>query len=240
MLCVMSAEMQKMKRTFSLKLLWIAPLVPLFCAYGGGQLSGFYFWYVAFLPGALTIICSMIMLKDSKMKYRGILSLPVNKGALWIGKVMASSLMLFFSCAVFLFLTIIFGLIPPYTGIGHIPTITVFAASSLLFITFLWQIPFCLFLSAKFGIFFTIITNMLFNIIGGAAFADGAMWIFPFAISVRLMSPVLQILPNGLPAKRGSLLLNSSVILPGILVSLALFVVILMLTTAWFCRQEAK
>lgn len=240
MLRYMSAEMQKMKRTFSLKLLWIAPLVPLFCAYSGGQLSGLYFWYVAFLPGAITIICSMVTLKDSKMKYRGILSLPVNKSTLWMGKVTACSMMLFLACAIFQILITIFGFIPPYTGVGHVSIISLLAASALLFVAFLWQVPFCLFLSAKFGIFLTIIVNMLLNIIGGAAFADGAMWLFPYAIPIRLMSPVLHILPNGLPAGKGSPLLNSNVILPGILISLALFVVMSMLTTAWFRRQEAK
>jgi ABC-2 type transport system permease protein len=240
MLRYLSAEMQKMKRTFSLKMLWIAPLVPLFCAYSGGQLSGFYFWYVAFLPGSLTIICSMVMLKDLKMKYRGILSLPVRKSALWMGKVMACSVIFFFSCVIFQVLITILGFIPPYTGIGHVSTVSLLTASLLLFVTFLWQVPFCLFLSAKLGIFLTIIANMVFNIIGGAVFADGELWILPFAIPIRLMSPVLHILPNGLPAEEGSVLLDTDVILPGVLISLVLFVVISILTTAWFGRQEAK
>lgn len=92
MLRCISAEMQKMKRTFTLKLLWIAPLVPLFCVYGSGQISGMYFWYCAFLPGALTIMCSMVMLKDKKMKYHSIFSLPMDKGKIWMGLFIAKSI----------------------------------------------------------------------------------------------------------------------------------------------------
>jgi len=239
MLRYMSAELQKMKRTFSLKLLWIAPLIPLFCAYSGGQFSGFYFWYVAFLPGALTIICSMVMLKDAKMKYRGVFSLPVNKNAIWIGKVMACGALVFITCIIFLLAVSVFSFIPLYK-MYNLTFIQMLTASALLFIAFLWQIPLCLFLSAKFGIFLTIILNILCNIIGGAVFADGEMWAFPYAIPVRLMSPVLHILPNGLKPEIGSSILNSNVILPGVLISLVLFVVVSMLTMAWFRRQEGK
>lgn len=235
----MSAELQKMKRTFSIKLLWIAPLMPLLCAFSGGQFSAFYFWYAAFLPGALTIICSMVMLKDTKMKYRGVFSLPVDKSATWMGKVMACGVMVLITCIIFLLVLSVFGFIPIYK-IYNLSVIQMLTASVLLFIALLWQIPFCLFLSAKFGIFLTIILNIAGNIIGGAAFAGGKMWLFPYAIPTRLMGPVLHILPNGLKPETGSPILNSGVILPGVLISLALFVAISMLTMAWFRRQEAK
>lgn len=240
MLRCISAEMQKMKRTFTLKLLWIAPLVPLFCAYGSGQISGMYFWYCAFLPGALTIMCSMVMLKDKKMKYRSIFSLPMDKGKIWMGKVMACGVLLLLACAVFFILISLWGFIPPYNKIGHVPFSQLLSASTLLFITFLWQVPLCLFLSAKYGIFITIILNMLFNIIGGAGFAYSGIWAFPYAIPYCAVGPVLHILPNGLAPDKGSFFLNSSFILPEVLISIGLFIVISGLTMAWFSKQEAK
>lgn len=242
MLRYISAEMQKMKRTFSMKLLWIAPLVPLLCAYGSGQHSGIYFWYVAFLPGALTIMCSLVMLKDSKLKYHGIFSLPISKSKAWMGKVMACSVLLFLACTIFFVLMFIWGFIPPYNlaKCGYIPAAALFAASALLFITFLWQIPLCLFLSAKFGIFLTIILNMFGNIVGGAVFANEQMWAFPYATPVCAVGPVLKILPNGLDPDKGSFFLNSSYILPEVLLSIGLFVVLSALTTAWFQKQEVK
>ena len=240
MLRYLSAEMQKMKRTFTMKLLWIAPLAPLLCAYGSGQRSGIYFWYCAFLPGALTIMCSLVMLKDSKLKYHGIFSLPISKSKAWMGKVMACSVLLFLACTIFFVLMFIWGLIPPYNRIGYISTARLVVASALLFITLLWQIPFCLFLSAKFGIFLTIILNMLGNIIGGAAFAYEQMWAFPYAIPFCAVGPVLKILPNGLDPDKGSFFLNSSYVMPEVLLSIVLFAVLSALTTVWFHRQEAK
>ena len=223
-----------------MKLLWIAPLVPLLCAYGSGQHSGIYFWYVAFLPGALTIMCSLVMLKDSKLKYHGIFSLPISKSKAWLGKVMACSVLLFLACTIFFVLMFIWGLIPPYNRIGYIPTAELFAASALLFITFLWQIPLCLFLSAKFGIFVTIILNMLGNIVGGAVFANEQMWAFPYATPICAVGPVLKILPNGLDPDKGSFFLSSSYIISEVFISIALFAALAALTTAWFQRQEVK
>lgn len=223
-----------------MKLLWIAPLVPLFCAYGSGQHSGIYFWYVAFLPGALTIMCSLVMLKDSKLKYHGIFSLPISKSKAWLGKVMACSVLLFLACTIFFVLMFLWGLIPPYNRIGYIPTAALFAASALLFITFLWQIPFCLFLSAKFGIFVTIILNMLGNIVGGAVFANEQMWAVPYATPICAVGPVLKILPNGLEADKASFFLNGSYVMPEVLLSIGLFAVLSALTTVWFNWQEAK
>jgi lantibiotic protection ABC transporter MutE/EpiE family permease subunit len=240
MLRYLSAEMQKMKRTFTMKLLWIAPLVPLFCAYGSGQRSGIYFWYCAFLPGVLTILCSLVMLKDSKLKFHGIFSLPINKGKSWVGKILACSVLLFLACIIFFVLLFIWGLIPPYDKIGYISTTRLATASVMLFVTLLWQIPLCLFLSAKHGIFLTIILNMFGNIVGGAAFANEEIWTFPYAVPFCSVGPVLKILPNGLVPDKGSFFLNNGYILPEILFTIVLFAVLSGLTTVWFCRQEAK
>ncbi len=38
-----------------------------FCGLGGGQNAAFNWWYTTFLPGALTLICSLIVLKDEKV-----------------------------------------------------------------------------------------------------------------------------------------------------------------------------
>ena len=62
-------------------------------------------------------------------------------------------------------------------------------------------------------------------------------WVFPMAIPVRLMCPVLGILPNGLPVPNGSGLWDSGVLIPGMLLSLAWFLVLTVLTCAWFQRK---
>lgn len=243
MMRYVKSELQKLKRTFSLKLIWLAPLITLIFSFGGGQNSAFYFWYTNFLPGALTIICSLVMLKDSKMKYHAVFSLPVNKSKVWIGKEMSCITLFLFMSIIFLFGALILGLCMPESVSVKTVSLSLAqmsSASVILFITLLWQIPLCLFLCAKFGMFATIIINMAACIIGGAEFAAGNMWAFPYAISVRLMGPILRILPNGLPAPKGSQVLNTGVIIPGILISIILFIIISTASMIWFNKQEAK
>ena len=241
MMRYMSAELQKMKRTFLLKILWIGPFIALICAYGGGQSSGYYFWYSTLLPGVLTIISAMVIQKDAKMKYRSVFSFPVNKSKIWSGKIMACCTLFLTSCIIFTIGVSCFDFIPRYLTIEHILLTQIITASVLLFITSLWQIPFCMFLSAKFGVFVTVILNIAANIIGGAEFAGKSLWcVFPYGITVREMCPILHILPNGLPVPKGSPLLSSSVIMPGVLISLVFFALIWIFTAAWFERQEVK
>lgn len=75
------AEFQKMKRTFGIRLIWIAPIFSIIITFllGGGQNGVYNWWYTMFLPGVLTLISSLIVQKDEKKKYRGILSLPIEK-----------------------------------------------------------------------------------------------------------------------------------------------------------------
>lgn len=67
-------------------------------------------------------------------------------------------------------------------------------------------------------------------------------WMNPFAILPRLMCPVLQILPNGLPAVPESVMftpqvLEKSVIVPGILLSMGLFALLTAMTARWYQRR---
>jgi lantibiotic protection ABC transporter MutE/EpiE family permease subunit len=115
------------------------------------------------------------------------------------------------------------------------------AASLILIIVSLWQIPFCLFLAKKFGL----MTTILLNLGGGTVLniltvSKSVWWICPYSWAARLMCPVLGILPNGTLAPYGDALLNSGVIPIGIALSIALFAVLLAVTANWFSKQEVK
>lgn len=57
---------------------------------------------------------------------------------------------------------------------------------------------------------------------------------------MRLMCPVLGILPNGTLALQDDALLNPSVLPIGIALSAVLFLLLLTVTANWFQRQEVK
>ncbi len=60
-----------MKRTFGIRLIWIAPIFSIIITFllGGGQNGVYNWWYTMFLPGVLTLISSLIV---QKMKKRSI------------------------------------------------------------------------------------------------------------------------------------------------------------------------
>lgn len=240
MIKCMISEIQKLKRTFSKKLIWIAPLATLFICgiLGAGetfQNGAYNWWYTMFLPGALSIICATIVEKDKKLKYNELFTLPFSKNTVWIGKIIACSCMYLISSIIFVIGIILGGFI-----FGETMSFSqVFAGIIVLFITFLWQIPLCMILCGKFGMIATVLINMVANIIGVAGFSDSANWyLYPFSIPSRLMCAILNILPNGFPVAKGSVLLNTNVILPGIIISLVCFIAITVVTGMWFNTQE--
>jgi ABC-2 type transport system permease protein len=54
------------------------------------------------------------------------------------------------------------------------------------------------------------------------------------------MCPVIHVLPNGLTVPANDPLLASNVILPGVLITLALFVILSALTALTYRKLEAK
>ncbi|NUU59135.1 lantibiotic immunity ABC transporter MutE/EpiE family permease subunit [Paenibacillus agri] len=237
----MLVEKLKLKRTFAPRMTWLMPALTLLIAFllMGGRLfqTGAYnWWYVIMLPGATTLFCTLVVQKDANMKFQGVLALPVDPRKLWLGKALLCMVWLLTVCLIFFVGAMLGGL---WLGQTILPAQGLMA-SVLLAVTFAWQIPLCLFLAVTCGMFITILINLAGSIVLGILFATREIWwVVPYAIPIRLMCPVLEILPNGIPAEAGDPLLAWGVILPGVLESLALCGVLLWLTAQWFSKREA-
>ncbi len=108
-----------------------------------------------------------------------------------------------------------------------IPLVNSLAAAALLSICSLWEIPFFLMVSARFGVFVNLFSCMVLTLGATVMLAgSGLWWLCPAAIPVRLMCPVLGILPNGLTVPADSPLWDPGVVLPGIVLSLLWFAVL--------------
>ncbi|MDD1504399.1 lantibiotic immunity ABC transporter MutE/EpiE family permease subunit [Lysinibacillus sp. CNPSo 3705] len=242
MISIMKAERLKWKKTYIPKLVWLAPIVALLLTallMGGAffQKGAYNWWYTMLLPGALTVCCALVVEKDAKLKYHCILAMPIDLKKIWFGKILACSGWLLLTTLIF-FVGITAGGILFGNSYSFINSLT---GSLLIFVTFLWQIPLCLFLAAKLGTYIAILINIVGNFAGMIAFANGDFWYsVPYAITARLICPTLEILPNGLPVPEGSPLLNTWVIAPGILIALVWFALISFLTARWFQKREAK
>ena len=241
---IIKAENLKVRRTFGKFLSIIAPVITLLLVLGltGGLEDAFpagawNWWYGTLLPGTLAVMCYLSIAKDKKNHYYNLKSLFISGKKLILGKILYIGLGLFTAnIIIFVGATIggaIFGTTIPVSG--------AVAAIALLTISYLWEIPVYLFLSARWGMFADIFVCMVISIGGVATVADrGFWWIFPPSIPIRLMCPTLGLLPNGLPIPDGSELLNVNVILPGILLSLVCFIICTILFEIWFEKMEVK
>lgn len=244
------SEELKMKHTFARKLIFLAPiftiLLSLVLAPMYFQIDCYNWWYTMILPGSISLGCTLVAVKDKKMKNRAVLSLPINLRKVWTSKVLVCTAMLIGASMILFLGSSVLGGILNLDKVGRIPIFNGLVGILLLAITFLWQIPLCLFLGSKIGMFPTILINIAaYMVLGILAATENIWWMIPYAIPARLMCPILKVLPNGLPAVEGSMtfkpeLLSNSVILPGVIITVILFIILTMVTAKWYEGQEAK
>ncbi|MGF9966921.1 lantibiotic immunity ABC transporter MutE/EpiE family permease subunit [Bacillus rhizoplanae] len=244
------SEKIKIRHTFLNKLIWLSPFATMLLAFllskDYFQLSSYNWWYIFILPGILSLSCVLLAEKDKKMNNRAILSLPVSLKRVWVSKVLLVLGILICSCMIFFCGTQLSSLLLNKENFRIIPVMNALLGSVVLIVTFMWQIPICLFLGNKIGMFPTILLNIGANGVLGILFATKSIWMInPYAYPSRLMIPILKILPNGMYAEPGSVtftpeLLSNHVILPGVVLSVVLFLLFTYVTTKWFEKQEAK
>ncbi|MHC1685077.1 MAG: lantibiotic immunity ABC transporter MutE/EpiE family permease subunit [Clostridiaceae bacterium] len=248
MLGYLLSENIKIRRTFLKKFIWIAPmltmLLSLFLARDYFQIDSYNWWYVMMLPGTVSLSCSLLSRVDGSMKNRSVMSLPVNLKKLWVAKVLIGIKNLVTSCMIIFIVGQLISLFIHSNTMIKIPFLNGLWGTLLLIITFMWQVPLCMFLGNKIGLFPTTLLNVAANILFGVMAVEKFWWIVPFSYPARLMCPVLRILPNGLLAQPGSQtftpeLLNYLVIPFASVISLILFIGVTYLTAKWFDKQEA-
>ncbi|MEY8001120.1 lantibiotic immunity ABC transporter MutE/EpiE family permease subunit [Clostridium sp. Mt-5] len=249
MAAYLKSEALKIKHSFSKKLVFLAPVftiaVVLFLSASYFHQNVYNWWYAMILPGMISILCTLVAKQDSRMKNMAVMSLPVDLKKVWVSKILLCILLMVEASIVVLAGAVAIGNLLGM-GIFKLPLLNQFEGVSVLVLTFLWQIPLCLFLGSKIGMFPTIIINMAaYMVLGILCAVEGLLWMIPYDIPARLMCPILKILPNGLLAAPGNQtfrpeLLSKDVILPGIAISLVLFLVLAFATSKWYERQEAK
>ena len=243
MIAIMKAEHLKLAHSFSRKVPFAVSILTLSLAlfltlgiYAAFPAGAWNWWYTLMMHGMLAIFCYFSIKKDKKIHYYHSLSLSVAPEKCWLGKIMYCVPMLFFSNLIIFIGTFLGGMILGTT----IPAANGLTGAVLLGITCLWEIPFFLFLSAKSGVFGAVITGIVLPLAAVVGIADTPLWwVCPAAVPMRLMCPVLGILPNGLLIEPDNLLNDPNVILPGILLSLLWFVLFTFVTALWFQRKES-
>ncbi len=198
----LKSEHLKFKRTISNKLLFIIPLITAIFAWTMGGFIGFqymtlYWWYAFLLPGAIAILCSLSHRKEeSAGKYYSVFSMPLDlskfelaKGIILIEKLLVAG--------TFLALLIsISNIISPATAVYSVPQSI--AGSIAIVLASVWQIPLCLYLARKTGLFVPLMLNTILGIFLPTLFGNTAVWWFmPYCYAAKLSEPLMGIELNG-------------------------------------------
>lgn len=247
------AEKMKCRKTSVGKLMIFMPIFTLvFSMY----ISGSYFvinssnwWYIMMFPAMAALMCGVIIRKDKKLKNHAVLTLHVDLEKVWDGKV------LYGLWATGAGLTVMFLLILAGEILGKkymfIITNTpsagrIILAWAVLFLTFMWQVPFCMILAEAFGslpmvLIHVVLYQFAFIVLSLKPF----YMLLPGAIPARVMCPVLGIMPSNLLAVPGSMgfypeLLNNSSVWIGIAASIFWFLLFWGLGRKLYGRQGVK
>jgi ABC-2 type transport system permease protein len=240
---IIKAEFLKQKRTMSSKLIFVFPIITLVMAFvlTAGMTNAYAesvwnWWYVLLLPGMIAIVSYLSIMREKKNGYYNIKTLPIEKRNLMLGKIAYLGILVLVSNAV-LFAGAALGGAFLTTSV---PVVGAAITVLVLSIVQLWQIPLFLFLSEKFGMVVELIVCLFITVLGTIVAPSGKWFLFLSAVPMRIVTPLLHVLPNGLRAQAGDPLLNVSVIFPGILIALVWFVVLTYLYLNWFEKGDVK
>lgn len=167
-------------------------------------------WYIGLYPGLIGVLCGTIGGKDKEKKNYTIWSLPCSMKKIWDAKVLTGALWSGIAMSCMIIFTIVMGkvleIMMNRTFIVQ-PTLKAqLTAGVIIWLTTLWQIPFCLFLSQKMGTFLMFLLHMgSYTIISTVISLKSWFAFWPGAITSRLMCSVLGVLPNGLLAVEGQM-----------------------------------
>ncbi|MBV7392087.1 lantibiotic immunity ABC transporter MutE/EpiE family permease subunit [Enterococcus alishanensis] len=232
---LIQAEYIKGRRSFGRRSMIIFPMVAILFAVFlmSGQLSqiaAYNWWYILLLPAAVAFLVISLINSEKRMGFINLKTLPISSQKIWVSKIITGFTYLFLMNVMLFGFSTISGLLfgsqyPIWGGL---------LAGLLLTITWAWQVPLGMWLVTKFNSTAAFLCLIAANTV--CSFQDiagGQLWYIPFAIPPRLMTPIIGINPNGVPLSANSPLWNTSVILPGVIITIFLFIF-----SAWFTTKS--
>ena len=246
MMNYLKAEHLKHRRTFTRKLVVLAPLITALMNILGPlwyQINSYNWWYILLFPGFLTLVCVLLEQRDnSKLQYRAVCTLACDLKKVWGAKIGIAGFYVTLGNLVFLAFNLLGGYlmlaiykIPLAIGILQ----AVFGTLCIV-IASLWEVPLSLWLSRKVGIFWTIILNVGVGSILGIFASTSKFWILcPYSWVPHLMISVLKIMPNGVPVPVQNVPLPLGEITVTILLSVVVFLLLSLITAKGF-EKEAE
>lgn len=242
------AENLKFKRTLFRKLVWLIPaaliLSSIVLMYVGMGLGGFSSvvvcnWCMPMASLTVVFLCHLVNRKDQKHQYRTLYSLPINLRKTFISKTLLIALNLLCISLLIAVLNIVTEWISSGAGAAlHLAGYYILG-HCLLWLSLLWQIPFCLFLDQKMGFAGSVVLNLFASVLGGAfLYLTPLFWLFPYSWPARLMATLFGVLTNGLLVSADSrVILSPGQCLLLVVTALAAAGLLTILFSRWYRKQ---
>ena len=196
-------------------------------------------WCMPVASLSIVILCHLVNNKEKKHGYRTLYSLPVDLKKVFLSKIILTALILLIISLVLSLVTVLSECMFSGTAAGIRHAGFYAAGYCLLWLSLLWQIPFCLFLDQKIGFVGSVFINLSASAIGGLFFSlTPLFWIMPYSWPARFMVTLFGVLPSGLLAETGSRLILSfgkSLLLA--FVSLIVMALLSIMLSWWYERQ---
>lgn len=245
MINYIASEYLKHKGAFVRKIAWIAPMLTVclnVLAPMWYQQNSYNWWYVFLYPGCVTLLSILIIQRDSgKLHFRAILSLPIDLERVWYAKIITCILYAALANAILMLCNIAGGfIIQRIFGIPMtIRPMQALFGTLCIILASTWNIPLCLWLTKKVGVFATLILNVGMSLTLGILGADTGLWfLFPYSWVDRLMVPALGILPNGASVEGSALSTPLLLVIAVLCLSVFLLYGLAKSTARSFIKQE--
>lgn len=248
----LQSELIKYKRTFTRKLIILAPLFFVLQALLERLLMPahylrpwqlitnlvFNWWPVIFLPLGMGLFAALVDSQERKAgNYRSLRARDTSPIYIWVNKVAGMAVHTFFATLVLFISVVLAGLI---TAKGAVPWAEIIMASIVSWVVSLALIPLQLWAATWKGMFFSMALGFA-GMATGVFAAPRSYWLaVPWSWTIRLMCPIIGVHPNGLLLEATDPLRDASVIPIGIGLSLIVFIAATVITALWFSKREVK
>lgn len=248
----LKSEMIKIKRTNIRKTILVIPLICSLLALAFAFLGGseiirlstetiINHWAILWLSVSIALTAGLLNnLEKKSTRFKTMIGLPINLQKKEMSRILfVSGLVALGSLLLIVVISVVslFIQTTPYL----VPLTSCITAVILMYITSLWQVPFCLWLSRKTNFFITVLLNSMLNLNLGALFAPTEDWWFvPYSWHLRVQMPLTKLHSNGIPLPANDGLLSDSVIPVALVLSVLLFLVLTFLTIKSFNKLEVK
>ncbi|NPC91316.1 lantibiotic immunity ABC transporter MutE/EpiE family permease subunit [Bacillus sp. WMMC1349] len=252
MYCYLKSEIIKTKRTMIRKLLLVIPLICALLALGFNFLGGpeivrlsaetiINHWGILWLSVFIALSTGLLNnLEKRATNFKMIMGLPINLPKKEMSRILFISVLVGLGSLlliIFIILTSLLVKTSPYL----VSLSSCILAVILMFITSLWQIPFCLWLSRKTNLFVILLLNSMLNLNLGTLFApEKNWWFFPYSWHLRVQMTLTKLHSNGIPLPKNDELLNTSVIPYALVFSSILFFILTFVSVRSFNKLEVK